>query len=62
MQKTNAIRAGETNARTKTEIQHAGARAQRGVLGEHVAVIPDDFRAIHISKPRPEAMMKFVQH
>jgi hypothetical protein len=36
--------------------------AQRGVLGQPVAVIVHDFPVVQPGEPRAEAVVKFVQH
>ena len=61
VQKPDAVIAGQTNPAAETEIQNAGAFAQRGMFGQPVAVIVHDFRAAQSGESRAEAMVKFVQ-
>ena len=52
METPDAIRAGQTNTPAKTQVQHTGARAQRRVFSQNVAVVADDFRAVQFRKAR----------
>ena len=61
VQKPDAVGAGQANPAAETQIQNAGALAQRGVFGRPVAIIVHDFRAIQSGESRAEAVVKFMQ-
>ena len=72
VQKADAVIANETDSPAKTQIEHPGAFAERGMFGQPVAVIVHNFRAVpvlrnnaaeggHFGESCAEAVVKFMQ-
>ena len=61
VQESDAVFADQTDPPAKTQIEHAGVFAERGMFGQPVAVIVHDFRAVHFGESRAEAVVKFMK-
>jgi hypothetical protein len=61
VQEILAVGADKTEARAATQVEEAGGIANRGVLGQSVAVVVHRFGAVDLREARAQSVMEFVQ-